>query len=122
MRRYGLRDDQWDRIKGFFLHDREGMLAAMRRTTGCSWKPFFTNIERVLLGPICPSVAVTGRSCTSALADGRKSGVFECILKLLASDHDNVYRMTDATIVRAHQHSTGAKKTANKPSADRMAD
>src|ERR1035437_678883 len=36
-----------------------------------------------------------------------KSGVFERIFKLLASDHDNEYMMIDATIVRAHQHSAG---------------
>jgi transposase len=52
-----------------------------------------------------------------------KSGVFERIFKLLASDHDNEYMMIDATIVRAHQHSAGAqKKTANKRSADPAAD
>ena len=52
-----------------------------------------------------------------------KSGVFEGIFKLLASDHDNEYMMIDATIVRAHQHSAGArKKTARKPSADRAED
>jgi transposase len=36
--------------------------------------------------------------------------VFERIFKLLASDHDNEYMMIDATIVRAHQHSAGARK------------
>ena len=52
-----------------------------------------------------------------------KSGVFERIFKLLGSDHDNEYMMIDATIVRAHQHSAGArKKTARKPSADRAED
>jgi hypothetical protein len=41
----------------------------------------------------------------------------------LASDHDNEYMMIDATIVRAHQHSAGArKKTANNRSADPAAD
>src|SRR5207344_1199557 len=30
--------------------------------------------------------------------------------RLLASDHDNEYMMIDATIVRAHQHSAGARK------------
>jgi hypothetical protein len=35
----------------------------------------------------------------------------------LASDHDNEYMMIDTTIVRAHQHSAGArKKTAPKRS------
>jgi transposase len=48
-----------------------------------------------------------------------ESGVFRRIFKMLASDHDNEYMMIDATIVRAHQHSAGArKKTAGKPSAD----
>ena len=43
--------------------------------------------------------------------------------KLLASDPDNEYMMIDATIVRAHQHSAGArKKTARKRSADPAAD
>ncbi len=52
-----------------------------------------------------------------------KSGVFERVFKLLATDHDNEYMMIDATIVRAHQHSAGAKKTkVRKPSADPAAD
>ena len=52
-----------------------------------------------------------------------KSGVFERIFKLLSSDPDNEYMMIDATIVRAHQHSAGArKKTARKRSADRAED
>ena len=52
-----------------------------------------------------------------------KSGVFERIFKLLASDHDNEYMMIDATIVRAHQHSAGArKKTATKRSAGHAVD
>jgi transposase len=38
-----------------------------------------------------------------------KSGVFERVLKLLASEHDNEYMMIDATVVRAHQHSAGAR-------------
>jgi hypothetical protein len=40
----------------------------------------------------------------------------------LAPDHDNEYMMIDATIVRAHQHSAGPKKTARKLSADPAAD
>jgi hypothetical protein len=48
---------------------------------------------------------------------------FRAYFQAVASDHDNEYMMIDATIVRAHQHSAGArKKTANKPSADRVAD
>src|SRR6266496_2546504 len=100
MRRYGLRDDQWNRIKDF-LPGREGHVGGTaednrlfvdavlyRFRTGCPWRD-----------------------------------LPERIFKLLASDHDNEYMMIDATIVRAHQHSAGArKKTARKPSANRAED
>ena len=39
-----------------------------------------------------------------------KSGVWENLFKTLADDPDNEYAMIDATIVRAHQHSAGARK------------
>jgi hypothetical protein len=35
----------------------------------------------------------------------------------LADDHDNEYMMIDTTIVRAHQHSAGARK--KRPASDR---
>jgi transposase len=46
------------------------------------------------------------------------SGVWENLFKALADDPDNEYAMIDATIVRAHQHSAGARKKggSNKPS------
>jgi len=46
-----------------------------------------------------------------------KSGVWERIFKQLALDADNEYAMIDATIVRAHQHSAGAKKKSAKTQA-----
>jgi transposase len=62
-------------------------------------------------------------SALNRIPQWAKSGVFERIFQLLASDADNEYMMIDATIVRAHQHSAGAqKKGATKPSADRAAD
>jgi hypothetical protein len=36
--------------------------------------------------------------------------VIERIFRNLAADHDNEYMMIDSTIVRAHQHSAGARK------------
>ena len=42
----------------------------------------------------------------------------------LAADADNEYAMIDSTIVRAHQHSAGAKKkpARTRRSVDRAAD
>jgi transposase len=50
-----------------------------------------------------------------------KTGIWENVFKVLASDADNEYVMIDATIVRAHQHAAGARKKKErtpKPSAN----
>src|SRR3977135_1551368 len=118
MRRYGLRDDQWDRIKDF-LPGREGHVGGTaddnrlfveavlyRFRTGCPWRDL-------------PERFGHWKAVHQRFSRWAKSGVFERVLKLLASDHDNEYMMIDATIVRAHQHNaSAAKKTANKRSAD----
>lgn len=36
------------------------------------------------------------------------------VFNLLAADADNEYAMIDSTIVRAHQHSAGAKKKTSE--------
>ena len=38
-----------------------------------------------------------------------RTGVWEKVFQQLADDADNEYAMIDSTIVRAHQHSAGAK-------------
>lgn len=42
-----------------------------------------------------------------------EKGVFEKIVQVLSADADFEYIMLDATIVRAHQHSAGAKGGSN---------
>lgn len=44
-----------------------------------------------------------------------KSDVWQQVFEHLADDADNEYVMLDATIVRAHQHSAGAKGGAENP-------
>jgi transposase len=109
MRRYGLRDDQWDRIKDF-LPGREGHVGGTaennrlfveavlyRFRTGCPWRDL-------------PERFGHWKSVHQRFSRWAKSGVFERIFRHLASDHDNEYMMIDATIIRAHQHSAGARK------------
>ena len=95
-------------------------MAARRRTTGCSSKPFCTDIEPAFHGVICLSVSAIG-DCPPALQPVGESGVFERIFKLLSSDHDNEYMMIDATIVRAH-HTAPERENGDKRSADPAAD
>lgn len=122
MRRYALRDDQWDRIKDF-LPGREGHVGGKaednrlfveavlyRFRTGCPWRDL-------------PERFGHWKTVHQRFGRWAKSGVFARIFKHLASDHDNEYMMIDATVVRAHQHSAGArKKTARKPSENRAED
>ena len=86
------------------------MLAARRRTIGCSSKPFCSDFAPASLGAICPRFG-DWKIVYQRFNRWAKSGVFERVFRLLASDHDNEYMMIDATIVRAHQHSAGAQKT-----------
>ena len=122
MERFGLRDDQWDRIKDI-LPGREGHVGGTapdnrlfveavlyRFRTGMPWRDL-------------PARFGYWKSVHQRFSRWAKSGVFDHIFRLLASDPDNEYMMIDATIVRAHQHSAGAqKKTATKRSADRAVD
>src|SRR5438552_2090028 len=77
-----------------------------------------------LVARACPQLGgLRTRTVHQRFSRWAKSGVFARIFKVLASDHDNEYMMIDATIIRAHQHSAGArKKTACKPSANRAED
>ena len=76
-----------------------------RFRTGCPWRDL-------------PERFGSWKTIHQRFSRWAKGGVFERIFKLLAEDHDNEYVMIDATIVRAHQHSAGArKKTVRKPSA-----
>ena len=109
MRRYGLRDDQWDRIKDL-LPGREGHVGGTakdnrlfieavlyRFRTGCPWRDLPERFGR-------------WKAVHQRFSRWAKSGIFDRIFKLLAEDHEHEYMMIDATIVRAHQHSAGARK------------
>src|ERR1700730_6413145 len=101
-----------------FCPGEKVMWAAMQQTTGCSLMRFFTDIERESLWRDLPARFGDWNIVYQRFNRWAKSGVFDRIFKLLASDADNEYMMIDASIVRAHQHSAGArKKTARKRSA-----
>jgi len=103
-----LSDTQWDRIKGLVPGKESD-----RGVTGRDNRLF---VEAVLW------VARTGapwRDLPAELGNWNsvwkrfwrwsKAGVWESLFKALADDPDFEYVMLDSTIVRAHQHSAGAK-------------
>jgi len=58
---------------------------------------------------ICRRGLVITVKSIRAFGAGAKGGVWLKVFQALASDPDNEYAMIDSSIVRAHQHSGGAK-------------
>ena len=114
-KRYALRDDQWERIENL-LPGREG-------TVGVTAKDNRLFVEAVLYRY---RAGIPWRDLPSRFGDFRvihtshsrwsRKGIWEMIFQHLAKDTDNEYQMIDATIVRAHQHSAGAKNSDKKTS------
>ncbi len=117
MRRYGLRDDQWDRIREF-LPGREGHVGGTAADNRLFVEAVLYRYRAGIPWRDLPGRFGDWQSVWQRFDRWAKSGVFDRIFKTLAEDHDNEYMMLDSTIVRAHQHSAGArKKTARtKPS------
>jgi|SRR5205823_504151 len=109
MRRYALRDDQWDRIKDF-LPGREGHVGGTAADNRLFVEAVLYRYRAGIPWRDLPERFGDWKIVYQRFSRWAKSGIFERIFKLLASDHDNEYMMIDATIVRAHQHSAGARK------------
>ena len=103
-----MRDDQWERIK-HLLPGRKG-------TVGVTAKNNRLFVEAVLYRY---RAGIPWRDLPERFGDFRvvhtrfsrwaKCGVWQRVFEHLATDADNEYTMIDSTIVRAHQHSAGAK-------------
>lgn len=109
MRRYALRDDQWDRIKD--------LLPGKLGDVGVTAKDNRLFVEAVLYRY---RAGIPWRDLPERFGDFKaihtrhtrwsQKGVWQRVFDELAADADNEYAMIDATIVRAHQHAAGSKK------------
>jgi len=116
MNRYGLRDDQWERIEhllpgkpgdvGVTARDNRRFVEAVlyRYRTGIPWRDL-------------PERFGDWKNTHRRFSRLAKNGVWQRVFEHLAADADNEYAMIDSTIVRAHQHSAGAPKKRRKSSA-----
>ena len=122
MRRYGLRDDQWDRIKDH-VPGREGHVGGTAPDNRLFVEAVLYRYRAGIPWTDLPERFGDPKIVHQRFGRWAKSGVLARIFKMLAADSDNEYMMLDSTIVRAHQHSAGArKKTARRRSAVRAAD
>lgn len=117
-RRYALRDDQWERIKGF-LPGREGHVGGTASDNRLFVDAVLYRYRAGVPWRDVPERVGDGKSTHRRWSRWAETGVWEKIVKHLAGDADNEYAMIDSTIGRAHQHSAGAqKKTAKTTPAD----
>ena len=112
-KRYALRDDQWNRI--------EHILPGREATVGVTAKDNRLFVEAVLYRYRAgipwrdlPERFGAWKAVHTRFSRWAENGVWENLFKHLAADADNEYAMIDSTIVRAHQHSAGAKKKKAK--------
>lgn len=113
MRRYGLRDDQWERIKDF-LPGRDGHVGGTAADNRLFVEAVLYRYRAGIPWRDLPERFGDWKNTHRRFSRWAKRGVFARILNHLASDPDNEYMMIDATIVRAHQHSAGARKKGAK--------
>ncbi|MGH8336277.1 MAG: IS5 family transposase [Gammaproteobacteria bacterium] len=109
MRRYALRDDQWDRIKDI-LPGREGHVGATARDNRLFVEAVLYRYRAGIPWRDLPERFGDPIKVHSRFSRWAKSGVWKKLFEMLAADADNEYAMIDSTIVRAHQHSAGAQK------------
>ncbi len=110
-----LRDDQWERIRdilpgkagdpGTTAKDNRLFVEAVLwiARTGAPWRDL-------------PSAFGNWHSTYTRFSRWVKKGVWQQLVKTVTNDPDLEALLIDSTIVRVHQHGTGAlKKTGNKP-------
>jgi transposase len=108
-RRYALRDDQWARMEpllpgrvgyvGGTAQDNRRFVEAVlyRYRAGIPWRDL-------------PERFGGWKNTHTRFSRWAHSGVWARVFTGLSADADNEYALIDATIVRAHQHSAGARK------------
>jgi transposase len=113
MQRYGLRDDQWNRIKDL-LPGREGHVGAKAKDNRRFVDAVLYRYRAGIPWRDLPARFGRWKAVHTRFSRWAKSGVWAKVFRHLSADADNEYAMIDSTIVRAHQHSAGAPKKTRK--------
>ncbi len=106
--RYALRDDQWEKIKDL-LPGREGYVGVTAKDNRLFVEAVLYRYRAGIPWRDLPIGFGDFRVLHTRFSRWAKTGVWEQVFHHLADDADNEYAMIDSTIVRAHQHSAGAK-------------
>jgi transposase len=114
MRRYGLRDDQWDRIKDL-LSGRQGSVGVTATDNRLFVEAVLYRYRAGIPWRDLPERFGDWKNTHRRFSRWAKSAVWKHVFEHLAVDADHEYGMIDSTILRAHQHSAGLKKRRQRP-------
>jgi transposase len=116
VRRYGLRDDEWARIKDH-LPGRPGSEGRPARDNRLFVEAVLYRYRAGIPWRDLPERFGDFRVVHTRFSRWARRGVWKLVFEQITAEADHEYAMIDSTIVRAHQHSAGArKKGATKPS------
>ena len=113
MRRYGLRDDQWERIRNL-LPGQEGHRGVTAADNRLFVEAVIWNFRSGAPWRDLPERFGDWKNVHRRFSRWTERGVWQRLFKNLAADADNEYVMIDSTIMRAHQHAAGARKKGAK--------
>ena len=118
MRRYALRDVQWERIRDL-LPGREGHVGVTAKDNRLFVEAVLYRYRAGIPWSDLPARFGEAKAIHRRFSRWAEGGVWARVFAALGAEAANEYAMIDATIVRAHQHSAGARKkgaTATRPS------
>jgi transposase len=108
IRRDGLRDEQWDRIKDL-LPGREGHVGVTARNNRLFVEAVLYRYRTGLPWRDLPERFGDWKNVHRRFSRWARGGVWKALFDALTVEADAEYAMIDSTIVRAHQHSAGAR-------------
>ena len=108
VRRHDLRDDQWERIRGL-LPGRAGHVGVTAKDNRLFVDAVLYRYRAGIPWRDLPEHYGPWKAVHTRFTRWAKRGVWVVVFAHLANDADPEYAMIDSTIVRAHQHSAGAK-------------
>ena len=114
MRRYALRDDQWERIKDL-LPGREGHVGVTAKDNRLFVEAVLDRYRAGVPWRDLPVRFGDWKKVHTRFGRWAKGGVWARVFQHLAGEADDEHAMIDSTIVRAHQHSAGAVKKVPAP-------
>ena len=113
MRRYGLRDDEWERIKDM-LPGRAGHVGVTAKDNRLLVEAVLFRYRAGIPWRDLPERFGEWKAVHTRFSRWAARGVWARLFERLSADADNEYAMIDSTIVRAHQHAAGAAKKMAK--------